>query len=176
MIGAFSFRAWFPLSPAVVLVVLVALSVLAALIDKASRRRRKRALRQLAVQWQMTYSATDQLRVAAKVVARLPVPGAADVYVTDVIYGGEGDSYRYWFTAEYTIGAVRVKRRQVRVGTFSEPRDRKAGGVAGPVAFASEGLPLIEQYLKLGPRQSAPLPLRVAANPIKAAPPTGPAA
>lgn len=151
MIAAFSFRAWFPLSPGVVLVVLIALSIVAALIDRASRRRRKRALRELAARWQMTYSARDQLRVAAKVAGRLPAPGAADLYVTDVIYGGQAETYRYWFTAEYTIGAVRAKRRQVRVGTLSEPRGRQGAAATGDITFAPEDLPLIEQYMKLGP-------------------------
>lgn len=151
MVVAFSFRTWFPLSPGVVLVVLIALSVVAAFIDRASRRRRKRALRQLAARWQMTYSARDQLRVAAKLAGRLPVPGAADLYVTDVIYGGQAETYRYWFTAEYTIGAVRAKRRQVRVGTLSEPRVRQQEEAPGEVTFAPEDLPLIEQYVKLGP-------------------------
>lgn len=151
MVVAFSFRAWFPLSPGVVLAVLIALSIVAAFIDRASRRRRKRALRQLAARWQMTYSARDQLRVAAKVAGRLPVPGAADLYVTDVIYGGQAETYRYWFTAEYTIGAVRAKRRQVRVGALSEPRGRQQEEAPGEVIFAPEDLPLIEQYVKLGP-------------------------
>ena len=99
----------------------------------------------------MTYSGSDQLRVAAKLAGRLPVPGAADLYVTDVIYGGQAETYRYWFTAEYTIGAVRAKRRQVRVGTLSEPRGRQQEAPPGEVTFAPEDLPLIEQYVKLGP-------------------------
>lgn len=152
MIAAFSFRAWFPLSPGVVLAVLVALSAAAALIDRAACRRRKRALRQLAARWQMTYGAGDQLRVAAKILGRLPVPGAADVHVSDVIYGGPGDRYRYIFTTEYTIGAVRGKRRQIRVASFSEPRGHKDGNEIGPVIFATDGLGLIDQYLKLAPR------------------------
>lgn len=153
MIAAFSFRAWFPLSPGIVLLVLIALSLVAALLDRASRRRRKQALRELASGWQMTYSAHDQLRVAAKLMGRLPAPGAADLHVTDVIYGGQGDLYRYWFTAEYTIGAVKAKRRQVRVGTLSEPRGRQEAATLGQVIFAPEDLPLIEQYIKLGPPQ-----------------------
>jgi hypothetical protein len=157
VIAAFSFRAWSPLSPAVVLVVLIALSLVAALIDRASRHRRRKMLRTLAIQWQMTYSASDQLRVAEKVGTKLPVPGAADVHVTDVIYGAQGDNYRYWFTAVYTTGAVRAKRRQARVGTFSEPRDkRRSSDASSAVTFAPEDLTLIEQYVKLGP-QSAPI-------------------
>lgn len=104
----------------------------------------------------MTYSPSDQLRVADKVGVKLPVPGAADVYVTDVIYGGQSDSYRYWFTAEYTTGAVRAKRRQMRVGTFSEPRDKKnAAASLAAVTFAPEDLTLLEQYIKLGPQPDA---------------------
>lgn len=156
MAAAFSFRAWFPLSPGVVLVVLMALSALAVFIDRASRRRRKRALRKLANQWQMTYSAGDQLRVAAKLIGKLPVPGAADVHVTDVIYGGQGETYRYLFTAEYTTGAVRGKRRQVRVGTFTEPRVSKGDSAAGAVTFAPEDLGLVEQYVKIGPTSPNP--------------------
>lgn len=150
MVAALSFRAWFPLSPGVVLGVLIGLSGLAALLDRASRRRRKKALRELAARSRMTYSARDQLRVADKVMGRLPAPGAADLYVTDVIYGSQGESYRYWFTAEYTIGAVRPKRRQVRVGTLAEPRGNKASDGSPQVSFAPEDLPLIEQYIHLG--------------------------
>ena len=156
MIGVFSFRAWFPLSPALVLIALIALSALAMMLDRAARHRRRTALRRLSVQWQMTYSPSDQLRVADKVGIKLPVPGAADVYVTDVIYGGQGDAYRYWFTAEYTTGTVRAKRRQVRVGTFSERRDKKnAAASSAAVTFAPEDLPLVEQYIKLGPQDDS---------------------
>lgn len=145
----------FPLSPALTLAVLVALTGMAAVIDGAARRRRRRALRALAGRWKMTYSRHDQLRVGAKVIGRLPVPGAADVHVTDVIYGGEGDLYRYVFTAEYTLGAVRGKRRHVRAATFAEPRGRKPAGEPGPITLAPEELSLTEQYEKLKPA-SAP--------------------
>lgn len=145
-------HAWFPPSPGVVLLVLIGLSALAALIERSGRRRHKRALRQLAARWQMTYSPHDRLRVAAKVANRLPIPGAADVYVTDVIYGGQGERYRFVFTAEYTVGVVRGKRRRVRVGTFSESRGRESGQRMSEVLLAPEGLPLLEQYEKLTPK------------------------
>lgn len=126
------------------------------MIDRAARHRRRASLRRLAVQWQMTYSPSDQLRVADKVIGKLPVPGAADVCVMDVIYGGQGEMYRYWFTAEYTTGTVRAKKRQVRVGTFSEPRDKnKAATGSGAVTFAPEDLEIVEQYLKLGSTPAA---------------------
>lgn len=146
-----SFRAWFPLSPGLTFAVLVALSGVAAVIDGIARRRRRKALRALAGRWKMTYSPHDQLRVRAKVIGRLPVPGAADVHVSDVIYGGEGDLYRYVFTAEYTLGAVRGKRRHARAATFAEPRGRKAADEPGAITLAPEEFPLIKQYEKLKP-------------------------
>ena len=146
-----SFRLWVPLSPGVMLGVLAALSAMAALIDGVARRRRRRAIRKIAAGWQMTYSPRDQLRVCEKVIGRLPIPGAADLHVTDVIYGGEGELYRYVFTVEYTLGAVRAKRRHARAATFAEPRGRKAAGEPGPVTLAPEELPLLEQYEKLRP-------------------------
>ncbi|HEY2589690.1 MAG TPA: hypothetical protein VGI81_28355 [Tepidisphaeraceae bacterium] len=150
-----SFRAWFPLSPGVTLAVLVAVSAVAALIDAIARHRRRRALRALAGRWKMTYSPHDQLRVRGKVIGRLPIPGAADVHVSDVIYGGEGDLYRYVFTAEYTLGAVRAKRRHTRAATFAEPRGRKAADEPGPITLAPEHLPLLEQYEALKPGGAA---------------------
>jgi hypothetical protein len=102
----------------------------------------------------MTYSARDSLRITAKISNRLPIPGAADVFVTDVVYGGQGEQYRYVFTTEYTIGVVRGKRRQVRVGMFSEPRDRRAAAPS-QVVFAPEGLPVLEQYEAFSPLASS---------------------
>ena len=71
-----------------------------------------------------------------------------------MIYGGQAETYRYWFTAEYTIGAVRAKRRQIRVGTLCEPRGRQGEGARRRSHLYSEDLPLIEQYVKLGPSLS----------------------
>ena len=120
-----SLAAWLPLSPGAVLVVLVALTCAAALIEKISKNRRRSQLRDLAARWNMTYSPHDRLRVTPKVCNRLPIPGAADVHIADVIYGAQGEQYCYVFTTEYTVGIVRGKRRQVRVAMYCESRDRK---------------------------------------------------
>ena len=141
----------FPISPGLVLGVLIALTSLAALIEGVSRRRWKRRLRQLASLWRMNYSPDDQLRVATRIAGRFPVPGAADMHVMDLIYGAQGEQYRYVFTAEYTIGVIRGKRRQVCVATFSEPRDRRSADLPTPVTLAPEDLPLLEQYQRLAP-------------------------
>ena len=66
--------------------------------------------------------------------------------MTDLIYGGEGERYRYVFTTEYTLGLIRGKRREVRVGTFWEPRGRVCGESTESVIFAPEDLGVVEQY------------------------------
>ena len=147
---------WFSISPAVFLGALMALTGVAALIERISRHRRTRALRSLAAQWRMTYSPHDLLRIAPRIASVFPVPGAADVYVVDLIYGTKGDEYRYVFTAEYTTGVIRGKRRQVRAATFCEPRGRDGDQSPQPVSLAPGDLPLLEQYRRL-----APLPLPV---------------
>ena len=153
----------FAIRPDLLLAGLGALTGAAALAAGVARRRRRRALRQLALEWGMTYSAHDRLRVTPKVVAGLTVPGAADVCVFDLIYGSDGQqAYRYVFTAEYTVGVVRGKHRRTRVGTFREPRcanDDAATQAAEPpapaVLLAPEDLPLIDQYRRLAPSARA---------------------
>jgi hypothetical protein len=133
-------------NPMISLGVLVAITVIAVLIEAHLRRLRRRALQRVAKKWGMTYSPRDRLRLTNKIIGRLPIPGAADVHVSDLIYGGEGERYRYVFTAEYTLGLIRGKRREVRVGTFGEPRGRVGGEPAESVIFAPEDLSIIEQY------------------------------
>jgi hypothetical protein len=147
---------WSPISPGIALSVLVALSCVAALIEVISRRRRRKSLRQLAANWQMTYSPRDRLRVLAKIASHFPVPGAADIFVRDVIYGGQGEQYHYVFIVEYTTGVIRGKRRQCRVATFSESRDRRSSHAPGPVTFAPEHLAVPQQYEALGPLSTDP--------------------
>ena len=144
-------KAWLEENPGLCLAALVALTGLAATIEAVSRRRLRRALRRLAAEWRMTYSACDRLRIAARIAHKLSVPGAADVCVTDVIYGSLGDRYRYIFTVEFTIGVVRGKQRHVRVAAFGEARDRQSPEQVGPLSLAPENLPLVEQYRRLAP-------------------------
>jgi hypothetical protein len=157
--GSTILSVWSPISPGIALSVLVALSCLAALIEALSRSHRRKCLRQLAAKWHMTYSARDRLRVLAKITRHFPVPGAADMFVRDVIYGGQGGQYRYVFTVEFTTGVIRGKRRQFRVATFSESRDRGSGNAPSPVTFATEHLSVPQQYESLGPLSTGPTPL-----------------
>ena len=148
-------RTWLENNPGVCLAFIASLTALAGLIEMSARHRRKRWLRQLASQWRMTYSSCDRLRIASRISNQLPVPGAADVSVTDVIYGSHGDAYQYVFTVEYTLGVIKGRHRQVRVARFSEPRGREPSARSLRLDFAPQELPLIEQYRSLRPAEIA---------------------
>src|SRR4051812_32437738 len=143
------------MTPFGLLALLIAFSVVAVYGDALLRRRRGWAVRRLAAEWRMNYTPTDSLQVTPKIARHFPVPGAANLQVRDLIYGIEQDRYRYVFTAEFTAGVVRTKTRRLRVGTFSEPRNRmlrhSPAGEETPVELAPEGGTLVEQYAALAP-------------------------
>ena len=136
-------------NPAWLLIALLGLTLAGLLIESIRRRRRTEAVRALAARWRMNFGRGDTLKLAPRVATQLPVPGAAALRISHVIYGIRGESYRYIFTVEYTLGVVGPKARFARVGTLTEPRDRRRGGEA-TLTLADEGLPLIEQYESLG--------------------------
>jgi hypothetical protein len=70
------------------------------------------------------------------------------VRVVDLLYGSQGGFHRYVFTAQYTVGAVRSKKRVRRAATFDEPRDRSASPCC-VIKLATGTLPLLEQYREL---------------------------
>ncbi len=151
------FRTWLQDNPVVLLSVLVGVTVLAGVMEAVSQRRRRRGLRQLAASWNMTYSPTDRLRLLPRIAERFPVAGAADLEVSDVIYGSEGDRYRYVFTVRYTVGIIRGKRSLRRVAGFCEARRGRAvlPGEVGAMAMADERLSRVEQYRSLDPGGTA---------------------
>ena len=119
-------------------------------------RRHRARLQGLADEWKMAYSPSDHFRLTPRVAKRFPVPGAANIRVHDLIYGVDEGEYRYIFTAEYTAGVVHGKRRVVRAGTLSEPRDRPTIHAAAEVRLAPADLPLLEQYRRLNPGNAKP--------------------
>jgi len=139
------------MSPAGLVSLTVGLTCGAAAAQRIIERQRRRKLRQLASEWRMNFNAKDQLRLAARVAHFFPIPGAANVMVGDVIYGIDGEVYRYVFTAEYTLGVLRTKRRYLRVACFAEPRDRNRPLPSEPVLLAPLRLPLLEQYQVFSP-------------------------
>ena len=143
------------MTPGLLLLSCLLLTALAVAVDVAVHRRRSRTLRALAAQWGMNYHPADQLRLTPKVLPRLPIPGAANVRVMDLIYGSDRDRYRYVFSVEFTLGVVGPKRRVVRAASLSEPRER---GGTGPVSLTlapGKGT-LLEQYRALAPATTPP--------------------
>ena len=128
-------------------------------MELIARRRWRRSLKRLAADWNMNYGRADTLRLTERVARHFPIPGTARLHVTNVIYGADKadpDRYRYIFTAEFTVGVVRTKRRLVRVGSFAEPkaRDRASHRPAhgpAPVVLAPGNLSLLDQYRHLAP-------------------------
>jgi hypothetical protein len=137
------------ISPLTLLLIAMAVTVFAAIISSIERRRRQRALAQLAREWQMHYSSRDVFNLAPRLAPHLPIPGAADVRVLDLIYGSEQGAYCYLFSAEYTSGVIRSKRRDRCVLCVREPRDRddtEDGSCWSSAPAAPSDQPLLEQY------------------------------
>lgn len=91
----------------------------------------------------MLFSETDTLALAARVAPSLPVPGAAEVVVHDLIYGSSGTERVYIFSAVYTQGVLGTKRRVRRVVKVLESSSDMKRPV---VTLADASLAWIEQY------------------------------
>ena len=137
------------MSPAAFLAITIVVTLAAMTAWIFVRQRRRVALRELARAWNMQYSPGDRFRLAARVAERFPVPGASDFRVNDLIYGNDDASYRYIFSAEYTEGVIRSKKRVRRVVTFTEPKGRSDATKWSPLVLASEAKPLVDQYREL---------------------------
>jgi hypothetical protein len=137
--------------PIVVLAIFVALTLGALGVHLARRSRRAARLRRLAADWQMHFTAGDRFHLADRIPQRLGVPGAASVRVRDVIYGTEGERYRYFFTALYTTGVLRRKVDEAAVCTVTERRQRNDAGMRelGDLSRAGEALSIVDQYAEL---------------------------
>src|SRR5688500_15740566 len=96
----------FRIPPLLLLASLLALTALALVVRKILRPAIKRRLRRFANDWKMRYVERDLFHLAPRIATVIPVPGAADLRVIDVLYASEGDTHRYLFTAEYTRGVV----------------------------------------------------------------------
>lgn len=106
--------------PLLFLAILLAVTGLASLAWAIVRRRRSGRLAALAAQWGMLYAADDRFNLTAPAVARLPVPGAADVVVRDIVYRVTSDGFLFLFTIEYTAGVLRARQRRTAIGSICE--------------------------------------------------------
>jgi hypothetical protein len=134
--------------PGLLFLACAALTAIALAIDVFIHRRRARLLRKLAAEWQMHYHPGDQLRLTSKVLPHLPIIGAANVRLMDLLYGSQRKHHRYVFSVEYTIGVIGLKRRVVRVASLIEPRGREEVGPLSVTLAPVEGN-LLEQYRAL---------------------------
>jgi hypothetical protein len=134
------------MSPEIFLAAMLLITAGAWLGRRMIRRRRQRVLQQLATQWQMHYSPADRFHLGQRISKHFPVCGAGDLYVRDLIYGSGEGRYRYVFTAEFTQGVVRAKRRVRRVAAFTEPKDLARQDQDIRVELAPAELSLLEQY------------------------------
>jgi hypothetical protein len=110
------------MSPIGFLIGAIALTAIAVIASSIARAVERKTLRQLAASWKMHYSPSDRFRLSDRMVQRFPLPGAANIRVTDVIYASEGDSYRYLVTAEYTAGVIHAKKRRRMVCMMREAK------------------------------------------------------
>ncbi|HEX3356647.1 MAG TPA: hypothetical protein VHS31_06655 [Tepidisphaeraceae bacterium] len=133
------------ISPILFLVVISAGTIALLIVQFLAGRVHQRKLTTLAREWRMHYAADDRFDLAARVAERLAMPGASDVSVVDLIYGMEQGRRRYIFSAHYTTGVVRWKRRAQCVASLSET----AGDKWSSIAFAKAELSLVEQYRSL---------------------------
>jgi hypothetical protein len=137
------------MSPASFLALTIGITAAAMAAQMIVRHRRRSSLRELARVWDMHYSPGDRFRLAARVAERFPVPGASDVRVNDLIYGNEDELHRYIFSAEYTEGVIRSKKRVRRVVTFTEPKGRSDATKWSAFVLADKEKPLVDQYKEL---------------------------
>jgi hypothetical protein len=137
------------ISPMLLLQVLAGITLVALLVQRIARMRRMRMLLALARHWRMQYTPRDIFNLASRIAPLLPAPGAADVCVSDLIYGTEPDGHRYILCAEFTVGVVRAKKRRRCVMSVLEPRQRTDGTGWSSHRVAAEDLKLIEQYRSL---------------------------
>lgn len=132
--------------PLLAFAALVGLTAAAVVVDRGGRRREAVAFRHLAAAHGMHYSRGDPLRLTPAVAAALPVPGAASVRVSHLLYRTDARGHHYVFTAAYTVGVAGPKCRVRRAGTYTESK-----GDPGPfpIRLAPAGLPLEQQYRTL---------------------------
>ena len=124
-------------------------------IEMLRARRRAAVFRRLARRASRHYSREDQLGLTARVAPLLPTPGAAAVSVSDVVYSTLDGRHQYVFTAEYTVGALRSKRRVRRVAMLSEPHARFTQTETS-ITFADPASTPLEQYQSLLVKVSTP--------------------
>lgn len=149
------------LTPWHILAIASLLLILTYVVDRGVTSRRRRRLRKLAAELRMRYSDIDRFRIAPRLALTLPISGAADVRVRDLMYrladDGTTGAYLYVFTIEYAIGTIGgVSRRRV-VGCVAEPAGRSCERF-DRIDLADQTQPLADQYRAMVAAHPEPAP------------------
>ena len=108
--------------PTQLLVAFLLFTIAAIAVQARARAGRGARLRALGSREKMHYSPKDRFGLATRVARHFPVPGIADVRVTDLLYRSDDGAHRYVFTVDYTRGVLGAKRRLRGVVLMTEPR------------------------------------------------------
>jgi hypothetical protein len=136
-------------SPLDFLALVLSVTAAAVVWQEVIARQIRAQLLQLAREWGMHYSPGDRFNMAAALAPRLPMPGASNVRVVDLIYGLEQGFYRYVCRVQYTTGVMRSKHRHGFVVAFREPRGSNRPGAWTSFTVAPTDISIIEQFQHL---------------------------
>ncbi len=134
-------------SPAGFLLILLALTAGSLAWVKLMSRRRQRALGTLAREFQAHFCSGDRFRLTDRVAAQFPIAGAADLRLSDLIYGSRQDHRWFVLTAEYTLGVIRPKRPFRRAVSIRESKLEPSLPLEIAVADPADDMP--DQYRAL---------------------------
>lgn len=137
------------MSPTLFLLLAIGLTLAAYAAQWIICLRRTRPLRHLARAHGMHFCPSDRFHFAPMIAQRLPIAGAADVRIFDLIYGSHNDLHRYVFSVEYTRGVVRTKSRHRCVAAFVEPRRAVHSRFVDLCMADDPTRPIVDQYKSL---------------------------
>ncbi|HMO24867.1 MAG TPA: hypothetical protein PKB10_01225, partial [Tepidisphaeraceae bacterium] len=83
------------------------------------RTRRTTRLARLARATGWMFSPSDRFQLAERVAPLIPVPGAADVVVSDVLYRADPAGRSYIARVDFTVGTFSRRVRRTMVGRLS---------------------------------------------------------
>lgn len=113
------------------------------------RRRQAAELRDLGARHGMHYSRLDRFALAPRVAQHFPVPGAADVRVSDLLYRSDETAHYYVFTVDYTRGVLGTKSRHRAVARMTEAKQPAGRQPPPTLVLGPAGRPTPDQYRDL---------------------------
>jgi len=134
------------LTPWHILAIALLILLLAWFLDRAVTRNRSERMRALALKFHMRYVPVDRFHIAPRIAIDIPVPGAADVRVRDLMYRTDDTAYTYVFSVEYATGTIDGVRRNCVVARAVEPAGRSCDRFTGVRFSDTPKRSLTEQY------------------------------